>query len=171
MDFGAMLEAGRRDFHEAVRGVTEEHANTRPSPAGWTVLECVEHVVATEARSLQHIAGGRPVTPRRNSRRESAVATAIRNRLTRVESPEGLRPAGRFRALAAALAEFDAVRSRSIDFASEQGERLYSMAARHPFLGTLNGAEWMYIIDGHARRHTEQILEVREAIASLAKTL
>jgi len=39
-------------------------------------------------------------------------------------------------------------------------ESLYSAGVNHPFFGRINAAELMHLIDGHARRHAEQVQEI-----------
>ena len=126
------------------------------------MLECIEQVVTVEGRYLEWLANGTPITPRRDGAKEMRLFTLIRSRLTKVETPEILQPRGRFLSLADALAEFKMVRDRSAQFAQERGEALYSVGVRHPLLGVLNGAELLQLIDGHARRHADQIRELCE---------
>jgi hypothetical protein len=83
--------------------------------------------------------------------------------LTKVEAPDAVRPRGRFGTLDTALAEFQAVRDHSVQLVEERGDALYSIGAEHPYFGKVNGAELIQLIDGHARRHAEQIRETREA--------
>jgi hypothetical protein len=162
MRFIAILEAGRRDFLDAAREISPEQACAKPSAKCWSVVECVEHVIAFEDRCLSWISSGREVAPRRNFEREMRLFTAIRSRLTKVEAPDVAQPRGRFSTLAAALAEFQAARDRSIQLVEERGDALYSIVAEHPYFGKVNGAELMQLIDGHARRHADQIREIHE---------
>jgi len=52
------------------------------------------------------------------------------------------------------------VRDRSAVMAHR--DDLYSIGATHPDFGALNGGEWIQLIDGHARRHADQIREICE---------
>jgi len=62
------------------------------------------------------------------------------------------------------LAQFQAIRAESIQFAESQGAGLYSLAAKHPFLGVCNGAEAMVLIAAHSRRHAAQVSEIRAVL-------
>lgn len=157
-----MLEAGRRDFLEATRDISAERAAAKPLDEGWTVLECIEHVVAVEKRYLGWIASGTAIEPRRDGDREMRLFATIRNRLTKLEAPEALRPHGRFDTLPAAVAEFNAARDQSVLAAKERGDAIYAIGAKHPRFGNLNGAELLHLMDGHARRHADQIREASE---------
>lgn len=164
MDFVAFLEDGRRDFLDAVRNVPTRLAAVKPSPTAWSVLECIEHVIAVEEHYRSWIAKGTAVPPRRDSRKEMRLFTTVRSRLTKVDTPEVLWPGGRFQTLPAATAGFAAVRDQSVEFVRERGARLYAIAAKHPYFGAVNGAELIQLIDAHARRHADQIRETYDAL-------
>ncbi|MGD0436290.1 MAG: pentapeptide repeat-containing protein [Bryobacteraceae bacterium] len=163
MDLVAILEAGRRDFLDAARDILPEQASAKPTRDSWSVLECIEHVIFIEDRYLGWISGGTAIAPQRDAERELRLFTIVRSRLTKVEAPDVARPQGRFDSLTAALAEFKAVRDRSVQLVQERGEALYSIGAKHPYFGNLNGFELVHLIDGHARRHADQIRETRPA--------
>jgi hypothetical protein len=158
-----ILEKGRQDFLDATNKISPEQAVSKPIPNGWSVTECVEHVAAVEDRFLGFILSGTEIEPKRDFEKEMRIFTTVRSRLTKLEAPEVVRPCGRFATLPAALAEFHAARDRSIQLVKERGDRLYAIGATHPRFGALNGAELIQMIDGHARRHADQIRELREA--------
>lgn len=160
----AILEAGRQDFLDAIRDISAQQAVLKPAPKGWSVLECVEHVVTVENRFLSWIVGGTPIAPRRDAEKEIRLFTIVRSRLTKLEASDVVCPRGRFRSLAAALDEFNAVRDSSVQMVQERGEALYSIGAKHPYFGDLNGVELIQLMDGHARRHADQIRETCEAL-------
>ncbi|HYP04927.1 MAG TPA: pentapeptide repeat-containing protein [Bryobacteraceae bacterium] len=163
MDISSMLEAGRLDFLQAI-------GSPREGATGWSVVECIEHVVMFEERYIGWLERGTPVLPRPDPDRELRMYTAIRSRLTKVESPEAMRPRGRFDDVGEALAAFNAVRTRTVRLVQELGrEGLYSRGAKHPFFGRVNGVELIYLIDGHARRHADQMREICEE-ADMKKT-
>ena len=159
MNLVSILEAGRRDFLDAVREIPVAQTSTRPNSGGWSVLECIEHVVTVENRYLEWLENGTEITPQRDSEKELRLLSLMRSRLNKVQTPEPMRPSGRFASLDAALAGFDAVRNRSVAMARERGNGLYSVGACHPYFGDVNGVELINMIDGHARRHADQIRE------------
>jgi len=160
----AILEAGRRDFLDATRDISQEQSSSPPVLGIWSVLECIEHVVAVEGRYLDWISRGIPVTPHRDAEKELRLFTIIGSRLTKVEAPEAVRPRGRFKSLAAAVSGFQAVRDCSVQVVEERGEALYSIGVKHPYFGDLNAVELIQLIDGHARRHADQIREAGEML-------
>jgi hypothetical protein len=110
---------------------------------------------------------GNPIAeppPPANKEKEAMILSRVVARTTAIEAPEPVRPSGRFATFAKALAEFETVRAQSIQFVEGNGEGLYSLAAKHPFLGICNGAEAMVLIAAHSRRHAAQIREIRSAL-------
>jgi hypothetical protein len=167
MSLITLLEAGRRDFLEATNDISPLHASTKPGPNTWSVLECIEHVAFVEGRFQGWIANGTPIEPRRDTDKEIRLFTTVRSRATKVQAPEAVRPQGRFETLEAALAAFNETRDLSIQLVQERGDSLYSIGATHPRFGAMNGVELIHLIDGHARRHAEQIRETFETLAHL----
>jgi hypothetical protein len=162
------LERSRQEFLAAVAGLAESQATVRPDPARWSVLECVEHVTSVEERFLGWLENaGRLGTPRIDKEKEAGLMTRIPDRSTRVQAPEGAWPTGRFTSLAQAMEQFEAGRTRSIQFAQARCDDLYCLDSAHPRLGPMNGVEFMIIIAAHARRHAEQIRETRAVVERL----
>jgi hypothetical protein len=160
-----ILENSRQEFNAAAGGVSETQAQISPEAGRWSVLECVEHVAIVEDRFLGWLQKAeRMETPRVDKQREADLAVRVPDRTNRAQAPEVVRPAGRFASLAQALAQFNATRTRAIQFADQRRGDLYSLASEHPRFGPVNGAELMVIIAGHARRHAAQIREVRAAL-------
>ena len=62
-----------------------------------------------------------------------------------------------------------AVRDRSVLLVEERGDALCSVCTKHPYFGELNGGELIQLIDGHARRHADQIREIGEGYQAVRK--
>ena len=92
------------------------------------------------------------------------MAARIVDRSSRRQAPETVLPKGRFASVAEGLERFNAARAHSMQFAREHAADLYTLASAHPVFGPLNGVEALIIIANHARRHAEQIREIRVAI-------
>ncbi len=156
------LEDSRRELEDAAGGVSEAQAKINPAEGRWSVLDCVEHVTSVEERFLERLEQAeRLPEPRADKRKEADLMARVPDRSTRVKAPEMLEPSARFATLAEGLAQFNAVRARSIRFAEEQAADLSCLAMEHRRFGPVNGTEMLIIIAGHARRHAEQIREIR----------
>ena len=159
------LERSRAEFLAAVAGLTEAQAKARPDPERWSVLDCVEHVAFVEDRFFAWLEKAEKLdSPRRDREKEIRLMTTVPDRTVRVKAPEAVVPAGRFATLEEAVAQFNARRTRSVQFAEERSNDLYLLAAEHPRFGPVNGVELLIITAGHSRRHAEQIREARSAL-------
>ncbi|HLH44338.1 MAG TPA: DinB family protein [Bryobacteraceae bacterium] len=162
------LEKSQQEFQAACAAFTEEQARIQPEPGRWSALECVEHVVVAEELFLGRLeAAPRLESPRMDKQKEAELAIRVVNRANRAEAPERSRPAGRFASLAQAMQRFHQARARTIGFAEQRAADLYWLSVEHPRFGSLNGAEYMMIIAGHAQRHAAQITEVKSALGIL----
>jgi len=158
------LERSREEFLASVAGLTEAQAKARPDPERWSVLDCVEHVAFVEERFFGWLEKAEKLdSPRRDREKEIRLMTMVPDRSVRVKAPEAVIPTGRFASLEQAIAQFNARRTRSVQFAEERSTDLYSLAAEHPRFGSVNALELLIITAGHSRRHAEQIRETRAA--------
>lgn len=162
-----MLDDSRRAFHAATDSIPDAQANAKPAAASWSVLEIVEHVAKVEDSFYGLLQKAQVLdAPSISRAKESQLASQVKDRSTKVEAPEFVRPQGRFTSLYQALAEFDAGRARMIQFAQQQGQGLYSLHTIHPRRGPMNGVELMTVAANHALRHVEQVKETVAALAS-----
>ncbi len=159
------LERSRQEFIAALAGLSESQAKVRPDPERWSVLDCVEHVATVEERFQGWLHAAKKLdAPRVDKAKEAELTARVPDRTSRVKAPEAVVPAGRFQTLEQALEQFNAGRTKSIQFAEERSDDLYSLAAEHPRFGPVNGMELLIIVAGHSRRHCEQIKETRAAL-------
>ncbi len=160
-----ILEHSQQDFESAAGGFPELLAKTRPEENRWSVLECVEHVTTVEEIFLKRLASGEYTeAPAEDKSKEASLAQRFVDRTTKRQAPETVLPKGRFNTLAEGLQQFQNARNTTLQFARERATDLYTLASMHPAFGSLNGVEALMIIAGHARRHAEQIREVRAAL-------
>ena len=148
------LKRGHRDFRNAIAA-----APGGPASRGWSVMECIEHVVLFEQRYHDWLEGAADAAYRRDADRELRLFSIVRSRLEKIDTPEIFHPRGCFAAIEAAAAAFEEVRDRTVRTVQERGDDLYRISVRHPYFGIVNGAELVQIIDAHCRRHADQIRE------------
>ncbi len=159
------LEDSREDFIASMEGLKDSQASVRPHPERWSVLECVEHVMAVEERFLGRLESAeKRDTPSVDKQKEAALMLRVPDRSVRVQAPEAVRPTGRFATLGEALAQFNDTRARSIQFAQDRSDDLYCLVSDHPRFGPVNGVEVLILLAGHSRRHAQQIRETRAAV-------
>jgi len=163
-----MLQEGGEALRASVAGIEEEDTVRRPAPDRWSVLECVEHVAASEAALLSRL---REATPRDESHedpvREAKLEGLARNRARRIEAPEQVRPTGNAKNLADALARFNTVRSETVHFVEQFGGDMRWWLALHPMIPRpVNCYEMLLLMALHPKRHAEQIEEIRAGLVA-----
>jgi hypothetical protein len=159
------LEDGRRQVVASVSGLTDTAAAARPAAERWSVLECMEHLVAVEQRFLGFAQTGDTYESLRiDPAREQSLTSGMMDRSTRRSAPDALQPSGRFQSVADAVAAFNEARDTSVRFVQDRGDGLYAIRAAHPRFGELNGIEVIRMMNAHALRHVAQIRETRQAV-------
>lgn len=160
----AHLQSGRKALVAALTGVTEYAAARIPSAGKWSVLECVEHVAASEDYLFSQIIQSQTSdVPMLNKSREALILTRGLDRSVSVPSPEVGKPAGRFGTLSEAVQHFLQNRERTIRFVEDCAEDLHSKRTTHPLVGPVNCYEMLLIMAVHPHRHAKQIEEIKAA--------
>jgi hypothetical protein len=161
VDLLELLRESSADLGRAVEVARTCDPSAIPSADCWSVLQCVEHVVAVEERFLDRLQTAERTTEgQRDAQREAGLAARIRDRSTKAVAPEGVQPKGRYVNLDEAAAQFTAVRERTIRYAEERSGELYLVSIDHPRFGRLNGVELLVLMASHAQRHADQIREI-----------
>ena len=156
----ADLQASHNALLQSLQDASEQDAQRHPVPGRWSALDCVEHLVVAEQYLFAQIQGAPQGEPAPDSKREERIRKYGADRSRPLLSPEGVAPAGRYPSLAAALHDFQAARSVTIQFVESCEEDLRARSVSHPVLGTLNAWEMLLTITAHPHRHAGQIREI-----------
>lgn len=167
LDVMQLLRESTADFNRAVEDTRACDPSAAPSADCWSVLQCVEHVVAVEERFFDKLqTAERTGTGQSDAQREAALAARIANRSAKSVAPEWVQPTGRYATVDEAVAQFNAARERTIRYTDEHFDELYLVSIDHPRFGRLNGVELLVLMAGHAERHTQQIREIARELKS-----
>jgi len=161
------LETGSDALKDALMGLDASAARHKPTPESWSVVECLEHMVASEAALLSRL---REATPRDETHedraREAKFQGVALNRLRRIEAPELVLPTGKYESLEQAMAGFEQVRGETVQFVEEFSGDLRSWLAVHPMITRpVNCYEMLLLMALHPMRHSIQIAEIRAGLA------
>ncbi len=134
----------------------------------WSAAQIIEHCARVEGNVARMIAKGAEM-PRAATADElqAAVLTErtigwVRERTTKVEAPERVRPAGTLDA-DASLAQLHASRAALLEaFAAADDAVLDGVAFPHPFLGPLTLRSWVELTAHHDARHAAQMAELEQ---------
>jgi hypothetical protein len=163
------LHATRKLFLDSVVGLSHEQWTWKPSPDRWSAAECAEHIAVTE----EFVAGlvkqmlQAPPTPEKRIPADQArpkderIVMLVSDRSRKVQAPEQVRPANRFKTPEQAVEHFKKVRDANIHYVMTTDANLRDRFAPHPFLGPLDLYQWHLFVSAHSERHTKQLLEVK----------
>jgi hypothetical protein len=160
------LKEGESALFHALDGISATGAAKSPGGGRWSVVDCVEHMAASEAFLLGRLREARPAGESHADPTREAKFTALAlNRERRIEAPEPVQPHGNCGSLVEALERFRAVRAETLWFVEEFESDLRWSLAQHPLITRpVNCYEMLLLMAIHPRRHAEQIAEIRAAL-------
>jgi uncharacterized damage-inducible protein DinB len=162
------LKAGRDALGDALDGVDDDLASRKPSGGGWSILDCVEHMVQSEKYLLSRLGIATVADhPFEKWKREVKIAGLAADRGRRIEAPEQAHPKGRFPSLGVAVAAFDAARADVVRWVENCAHDPRCMMTDHLLIsGPVTCSETLIMIAAHPTRHAKQIAEIREKLTA-----
>lgn len=167
-DAGAKyLEDTRAKFLASIDGVSDAQWKFKPAPDRWSIAEVAEHIAVSEGTILQLVTDQimkSPKTPADPGRpTDATIIEVITDRSAKAQAPEMLKPTSRWATRPALTKDFEAARTRTIDYVKTTHDDLRGHAAPHPHpaLKTIDAYQWVLLLAAHSARHTAQIEEVK----------
>lgn len=165
----AELEGSRQAFLDATKGLSPAQWNFKAGPDRWSIAECAEHIALSESFIFGVVTNQvmkTPVDPQKREAvkgKEEVLVKLLQDRTHKATAPEPIDPTKRPMAADDSVKQFLASRARTIDFIKTTQDDLRDHFFDHPVpaIGTLDAYQWIFLISGHSRRHTLQILEVK----------
>jgi hypothetical protein len=156
------LHSSRKQFLDAVEGLTAAQWNFKPDAQTWSVAECAEHIALSEdlifgGMVMKMMQG--PAQPGRREVADEAVLTQLRDRSQKGKAPEALQPKRKWANRDEVAAHFRESRDRTLDYVRETQEDVRSRFGKAA-LGNLDAYQWILLVSAHSERHTAQIREV-----------
>jgi hypothetical protein len=160
------LERGHAALRRALEGVDEALAARKPAGGGWSILECMEHVVVSEQYLLTRLREAeRPDGFVADRAREARLAGRAADRTRPIPAPAASQPKGRYATLHDAVAAFEAARAETVEWVEQSEGDLRGWTTDHPlFQGPVTCQETLIMMAAHPGRHAEQIAEMRAAL-------
>jgi hypothetical protein len=165
----AELEGSRQAFLDATKGLSPAQWNFKAAPDRWSIAECAEHIALSEDFIFGVVTNQvmkTPVDPQKREAvkgKEDALVKLLQDRSHKATAPEPIDPTKRPMAADDSVKQFLAGRTRTINYIKTTQDDLRDHFFDHPLpaIGTLDAYQWIFLISGHSRRHTLQILEVK----------
>lgn len=161
------LKQTQKDFLASIEGVSETQWKFKAAPDRWSIAETAEHIAVAE-QTIWDLVSGKimksPPAPEKRAEakgKDETILTVIPDRSRKAQSPERLKPTGRWATQAALRKDFEAIRGKEITYMTETKEDLRNHFEEHPFLKTMDAYQWLIFNGAHCKRHTAQILEVK----------
>jgi len=156
------LDESRERLLSALRGLSREQLEYRPSADRWSVAECAEHIIVVEQfvlEGLRNLVKQPPDSAKRSDweGRDLLLVKTVAERTTRLQAPERICPNGRW-PIEKLAPEFEAHRTRSREFVASLEEDLRSRTYLHPAL--VDAYQCILLIASHCDRHCAQGEEV-----------
>jgi len=160
------LARAQRDLLRAADAIPSDEWKTRPAEGRWSAGELIGHLSVVE-RAILNRTGKllqKPAKPAPFFKRFHVPMMIVEVRVIRRKASTALEPQA-VREKEEMLAELRGVRERTLAFIEEtKGRDLSKYNMGHPFLGILNGYEWLQFIASHEIRHMKQMREIAVAL-------
>lgn len=162
------LQDSRKEFLDAVSGLSDAQWRWKPAPERWSVGECAEHIVLSEEMlfASAQTALANPPDPDwegKTGPKTAILLSVMAQRKGKATAPEEIRPTGKM-TRAEIMSQFEVNRARTLKFVEETRIPLKEHISPHPFpvFNPLNAYQWVLYIPLHNMRHDKQIAEVKE---------
>jgi hypothetical protein len=172
------LDSERAALREAVDQVPPRLRERQPGPDRWSVAQVLQHLTLIEVgvaklvakRLAEAKAEGLGPEVETSSILNSINVPAILDRERKVAAPERVRPQTDVEAAAAWLALEQARATLCDAVLSGDGIALSEVKHQHPVLGLCNLYQWLLFVGSHEARHTAQIREIANELATSSTT-
>jgi hypothetical protein len=161
------LQATHDEFLRSISGLSQKQWTFKPAPDRWSVAEVAEHITVSESSILELIRQKLMMSPAAPEKREQVkgkdemIVQKMTDRSHKGQSPEILRPTGRWATEAELTKAFEETRKTTVDYVRTTNDDLRDHFFDHPAFGTLDGYQWLLLLSIHSQRHTAQIEEVK----------
>lgn len=161
------LKESRDLLLQSLHGLTSSQWNFKANPEGWCIFEILEHVTLAEDNMVRVLSDPGRAAHLSDAQRAEIVGkgeklvAVLLDRSRRRQAPDMALPRGHWNTPNDTIEAFEQARKGAIHLAGRPEEDLRAVGAPHPILGLMDGMQWLMFFDAHARRHREQMEEVK----------
>lgn len=173
------LHASRKQFLDAIAGLSQAQWTYKTAPDRWSIAEVAEHIIAAEdyigSLATKQIMTT-PVDAAKAEQRKPALAkmdegllTMLRDRSQKANAPGEIVPKGIYKTPKDAADAFKVARDKTLEYVRTTNDALRDHFTT-PFPGfEMDGVQALLMIAGHNERHVLQMLEVKQSPGYPAK--
>lgn len=159
------LHASRKQFLDAIAGLSPAQWNFKPAPDVWSIAEVAEHVALSEPAMMDWAKKtlAQPAEPGvKATRKDEEVLRLFADRSKKQQAPKALVPARKFANAEAVAADFRQRRAATIAYVDQTQDDLRPhLTPAQGELGRIDAYQLFLAIAGHTERHVAQINEVK----------
>ena len=160
------LTKSRDKFNASVAKLTEAQLKFKPDSTKWSIAEVLEHIALAENGlfSIVQSTVQKPTEPERRAEikvTDAQIPVILTNRKGKVQSPEILKPTGKFPNSAVAIGAFQQQLAKVLDYVKTTQDDLRHRFWKHPATGVIDLYQTLTLMSAHLERHVLQIEEVK----------
>lgn len=156
------LNASHQNIINTVTDLSDEAWNYTPEAGGWSVANCLEHILTTEEvfyGMIQGTVAQSEATDSDLSGNDGMLIGTLANRGTKVTTAAQFEPSGKWNSKAEMLTALEESRKNLIEYIKTTDIDLREYKGNLPF-GEVDMVQLQLIIAAHSQRHTAQMIEV-----------
>jgi DinB family protein len=154
-DAVAALRRAIDELLAVLAGVPEAEWASKPASDVWSLAETAEHVVKTNQRVQTTLATRlRPIPAGSRCIEDAAIPALFEHEGA---APDVARPTGEWPERDRCLAMLAGSRDALVAWAERGPDDPRTQAAVHPFLGLMDGVQWLLFVAAHTARHTRDV--------------
>lgn len=162
------LKSSEAALLASIEGLTPAQWTFKPSPDGWSIQECTEHLILAEdlifgeaQKTLKTPAVARLSDATAEGDRQ--IVEQMEDRSKKAKAPKVLQPTRKFPTPESAAAEFQLRRDKSIAYVETTHDPLRIHVGDGPTGSPADVYQFLLEMAAHTARHTAQIREVKAA--------
>ena len=164
------LDTVHEKLSSAVRTTDPRLYSKRPGENEWSIAEVVQHLCLVEERIFEALEKGlEGGSPKVGFLKKLIPMRIVSLRFKKFKAPKMVTPSDP-PAMEEILENYDRARGRVKNLCAECGpERLKAVSVKHPFLGDIDGAAAISMLNFHEERHYKQIREIQKKLEATNK--
>ena len=161
------MKETQKEVMDAVKGLSSEQLNYKPSEEAWSIAETMEHIAISENKifGIVHMTLEEDPDPSKRSEvamSDDQIMQIIESREKKVKTRPEFEPNTQFGGFDGSVAEFSKRRKENMQFVKMTEEDLRNRYFDLPF-GTVDAYQVILFMASHSKRHADQIKEIKSS--------